>query len=70
MGILLKAQCAERHALIELDSVTDSARFADDDAGAVVDEEARADLAPGWMSMPVLEWATSVIIRGIRGTPT
>ncbi len=25
-------------------------------------------VAPGWMSMPVCEWAHSVIIRGISGT--
>ena len=35
--------------------------LADDDAHAVVDEQPFADLAPGWISMPVqerLKWAT------------
>lgn len=26
-------------------------------------------LAPGWLSIPVTLWATSVIIRGMGGTP-
>ena len=27
-------------------------------------------VAPGWMSMPVFAWASSVIIRGMNGTPS
>ena len=42
-GIAREAERAEGDALIELDVLADVARFADDDAGAVVDEEARAD---------------------------
>ena len=38
---------AERHALIDLDVVADDRRLADDDAGAVVDEEIFADLRAG-----------------------
>jgi len=37
------AERAERDALIELHVVADEARLADDDAGAMVDEEALAD---------------------------
>ena len=42
-----RAERAERHALIELDVVADDRRLADDDAGAVVDEEVFADLGAG-----------------------
>ena len=42
-----RAERAERHALIELDVVADDRRLADDDAGAVVDEEIFADLRAG-----------------------
>ena len=42
-----RAERAERHALIELDVVADDRRLADDDAGAVVDEEILADLRTG-----------------------
>ena len=40
-------QRAQRHALIQLDVAADDRRLADDDAGAVVDEEPRADLGAG-----------------------
>ena len=26
--------------------------------------------APGWMSMPVMVWACSVMMRGMSGTPS
>ena len=65
-----KLKRPERHALVELDVAADVAGLADDDAGAVVDEEAGPDAGAGWMSMPVLEWAYSVIIRGMSGTPS
>ena len=42
-----EAQRAERHALIKLHVVADLGRLADHHAGAVVDEEVLADLAPG-----------------------
>ena len=42
-----RGERAERHTLIELDVVADVRRLADDDAGAVVNEEVRADLRAG-----------------------
>ena len=45
--VQLEALCAKRDALIELHVLADGRRFADDDAGAVVDEEAAADLRAG-----------------------
>jgi len=41
------ARTAERHALIEQAVVADLGRLADDDAGAVVDDEAAADRRAG-----------------------
>src|SRR5260370_36152177 len=46
-GVAREGQGAERYALIELDVSADVAGLADDDAGAVVDEEARADAGAG-----------------------
>ena len=65
-----ETQRAEGDALVELHPLADLRGLADHHAGAVVDEEVAADLAPGWMSMPVRLWAHSVIIRGISGTPS
>ena len=45
--IAREAQRAERHALVQLHIPADVARLADDDAGAVVDEEPRPDRRPG-----------------------
>jgi len=42
--------------------------LADDDARAVVDEEALADSGAGWLSMPRQLWACSLRMRGIMGT--
>ena len=44
---------AERDSLVEGHPVADLGRLADHDAGAVVDEELVADLAAGWISIPV-----------------
>ena len=44
---MARAERAERHALIELDVIADDRCLADDDAGAVVDEEILADLRTG-----------------------
>ena len=41
------ADGAERDALIHLDAFADNGRFADDDAGSVIDEETLADLCAG-----------------------
>ena len=41
---LTMPRAAEGHAVIEMDVVTDHSGFANDDAHAVVDEEASADL--------------------------
>ena len=38
---------AERHALIDADTIADARRLADDDAGAVIDEEPLADRRAG-----------------------
>ena len=43
----LLAGAAQRHALVEHHVVADLGRLADDDAHAVVDEEALADLRAG-----------------------
>ena len=45
--VQLEALCAERDALIELHVLADGRRFADDDAGAVVDEKVVADRRAG-----------------------
>ena len=42
-----KLKAPKRHALVKLDVGADVAGFADDDAGAVVDEEAGADARAG-----------------------
>ena len=50
---VLFAGAAQRHALIQQHIVADFGGFADHHAHAVIDEEAAADAAPGWISMPV-----------------
>ncbi len=61
---------AQRNALVQLHVVTDSGSLTDDNASTVVDEEVLADMsAPAPISIPVEEWAISVITRGMMGTP-
>ncbi len=48
-------KCADGHALIHFHVFADDRGLAD-------------DVAPGWISMPVLLWAYSVMMRGISGT--
>ena len=45
-GVAREAQRPQRHALVQLHVAADVAGLTDDDAGAVVDEEARADAGP------------------------
>ena len=56
-----EASSSERHALIEFHVVADDAGGANHHARAMVDGEV--------VSMPVSEWAISVSMRGMRGTP-
>ena len=48
-GLLVagEAEGAQRHSLVKLDSLADLGRLADDDAGAVIDEEPPADRGAG-----------------------
>ena len=46
----LEAERAERNALVQLHVLADVASLADDDAGAVIDEKARADRCP-WVDV-------------------
>ena len=64
-----RTERAERHALIELDVVADDRRLADDDAGAVVDEEVFADLGAGVDVDTGRAEAYSLMMRGMSGTP-
>src|SRR6266571_1992749 len=47
LGAAIKGGAAERYALVDGAAVTDLCGLADDDAHAVVDEDATADLRPG-----------------------
>ena len=48
----------------------DDGRLADDDAGAVSMKKWSPICAPGWMSMPVEEWASSDITRAVSVMPS
>ena len=52
-------KCADGHALIHFHVFADDRGLADEYLPIV---------APGWISMPVLLWAYSVMMRGISGT--
>ena len=59
LGVVPPAAAAEGDPVIQRDVVADLGGLADDDAGAVVDEQPPADAAPGWISTPVRTRATA-----------
>jgi hypothetical protein len=70
VGIRREALGAQRDGLVQAHALADDGGLADDDAGAVVDEEAGADLRAGWMSMPVSACASSATMRASSGRPS
>jgi hypothetical protein len=62
----LFARAAQGHALVERHIVADDRSLADHHAHAVIDEEAAADFAPGWISIPVSRRATATAHRAAR----
>ena len=57
-------------SLEDTDVVPDNTGLTDNGSCPVVNREIVSDLRPGWISIPVSEWAISVIMRGIRERPT